>query len=391
MISLMMTRKSGAVAAVWLVMFVFLECGAAMGAGRSGQSSGPVPDRQCTSFCLDVNGYAVFGANYDYGKDLHQGLIFVNKRNVVKSFWELDPASAHARWTSKYGSVSFNLVMSQLSWAGMNEAGLVISTLELAGSRPPAPDSRPWIYSNYWLQYILDNCATIEEVIASDAAVRIKEYVDHYLVCDKKGRCATIEFIDGKMVWHAGADLPVKALANSSYDASVAEWNEVKIRRSHGRLALPTHLSLRRFVLAADRMTAFKAGDTESAVQYAFDTLDEVSGQSVKGSPTLWSIVFDTHDLRIYFRTIVHHEVRWINLQNLDFSCRTPVKMMDINERLQGDVTSRLKDYSFQIHFDHAFAGWKRWGNEVDAASLEKNIRFFEQLPCADSAELKRK
>lgn len=391
MISLMMTRKSIAIATVCLVLS-FLPGGRAVtGAGRTGPSTGPVPDRQCTSFCLGVNGYAVFGANYDYGKDLHQGLIFVNKRNVAKSFWESDPVSAHARWTSKYGSVSFNLVMSQLSWAGMNEAGLVISTLELAGSRPPAPDSRPWIYSNYWLQYILDNCATIEEVIASDAAIRIKEYADHYLVCDKRGRCATIEFIDGKMVWHAGADLPVKALANSSYDVSMVEWNEVKIRRSHGQPALPTNLSLRRFVLAADRVTAFRAGDMESAVQYAFDTLDEVSGQSMKGSPTLWSIVFDTHNLQIYFRTIVHHEVRSINLQNLDFSCRTPVKMMDINERLQGDITSRMKDYSFQIHFDHALAGWKRWGNEVDAETLEKNIRFLEQLPCADSVELKRK
>jgi choloylglycine hydrolase len=391
MILLLRTRTSIAIAAVFLVLSFLIAGWAVTGAGKTGPSTGPAPDRQCTSFCLGVNGYAVFGANYDYGKDLHQGLVFVNKRNVAKSFWESDPVSAHARWTSRYGSVSFNLVMNQLSWAGMNEAGLVISTLELAGSRPPAPDSRPWIYSNYWLQYILDNCATIEEVIASDAAIRIKEYADHYLVCDKRGHCATIEFIGGKTVWHAGADLPVKALANSTYDASVAAWNEVNIRRSHGQPALPTDLSLRRFVLAADRLTAFRAGDTESAVQYAFDTLDEVSGQSVKGSPTLWSIVFDTHDLRIHFRTIVHHEVRSIDFQKLDFSCRTPVKMMDINERLQGDITSRLKDYSFQIHFDHAFAGWKRWGNEVDAETLEKNIRFLEQLPCADSAELKRK
>jgi len=80
---------------------------------------------QCTSFCLDNNSYAVFGTNNDYGKNIYEGLIFVNKRNISKSYWGSDPVSEHVRWTSKYGSVTFNLVMSQFSWAGMNEAGLV--------------------------------------------------------------------------------------------------------------------------------------------------------------------------------------------------------------------------------------------------------------------------
>ncbi len=80
----------------------------------------------CTSFCLDNNGYAVFGANYDYAKDRHDGLVFVNKRNVTKSFPLSDSLGKHVCWTSKYGSVSFNFIASQTSWAGMNEAGLVI-------------------------------------------------------------------------------------------------------------------------------------------------------------------------------------------------------------------------------------------------------------------------
>ena len=42
---------------------------------------------QCTSFCLDNNGYAVFGTNYDHGKNIYEGLIFVNKRNISKSYW----------------------------------------------------------------------------------------------------------------------------------------------------------------------------------------------------------------------------------------------------------------------------------------------------------------
>ncbi|NTW45116.1 MAG: linear amide C-N hydrolase, partial [Anaerolineaceae bacterium] len=100
------------------------------------------PDKECTSFCLDNNGYAIFGSNFDYGQDISEGLIFVNKRNISKSYWQSDSPENHAHWTSKYGSVSFNLVMSQLSWAGMNEAGLVISTMQLDGSKSPEPDKR---------------------------------------------------------------------------------------------------------------------------------------------------------------------------------------------------------------------------------------------------------
>jgi choloylglycine hydrolase len=317
-------------------------------------------DIECTSFCLDNNGYAIFGSNFDYGQDISEGLIFVNKRNVTKSYWQPDSPSNHARWTSKYGSVSFNLVMSQLSWAGMNEAGLVISTMQLDGSKSPEPDNRPWIYSNYWLQYVLDNFSTVDEVIASDSAIRIFEYVDHYLVSDRFGNCATIEFINGKMVSHTGNNLPVKVLANSSYENSVDEWRKTMLGKNSGKPVTINNSSIRRFIGAADRVSTFKTSNSETAVNEAFDILDKVSGQKTNGSPTRWSIVFDTKNLQIYFRTIVHNEIRVVDLRKLDFSCKTPVKMIDINEKLSGDITSQLKDYSFQMHFDFAMKAWRK-------------------------------
>ena len=57
----------------------------------------------CSSFCLDNNGYAIFGANYDYVKNKHDGLVIVNKRNVSKSFRQPDALGEHVYWTSKYG------------------------------------------------------------------------------------------------------------------------------------------------------------------------------------------------------------------------------------------------------------------------------------------------
>ncbi|GAJ09991.1 unnamed protein product, partial [marine sediment metagenome] len=95
----------------------------------------------CTSFVLDSDGFAVFGANLDYR--IHEGLVFINKRNVTKTILDPSTTGEYAEWTSKYGSVSFNVVGYQFAWAGMNEAGLVISTMALDITENPAPDERP--------------------------------------------------------------------------------------------------------------------------------------------------------------------------------------------------------------------------------------------------------
>lgn len=339
-------------------------------------------DRECTSFVLDNNGYAIFCSNFDYGKDIYEGLVFVNKRNIRKSYWESDSIYPHARWTSQYGSVSFNLCMSQFSWAGMNEAGLVISTMQLDNSKSPDPDKRPWIYSNYWLQYILDNFSTIEEVIASDRLIRITEYVDHYLISDRSGRCVTIEFIEGRRIIHYGNDLPVKALSNNTYNQSINQWRSTQSLENYDDIILTKGSSIARFIIAADRTQDFKSADSKTAINIAFKILDEVSGQKTNGSPTRWSIVFDTKTLQIHFKTIVNPKVRLISLQELDFSCKTPVLMVDINEPLEGDITQQLKIYSTDLHYKHALQAFKKWGSNLYPDDLLKQIQFIESFQC---------
>jgi penicillin V acylase-like amidase (Ntn superfamily) len=346
----------------------------------------PITRHSCTSFCLDNNGYAVFGTNYDHKKMLDEGIIFVNKRNVSKSYWlKKDSKSEHAQWTSKYGSVTFNLVINQFAWAGMNEAGLVISTMELMGSQSPAPDKRPWINAGFWVQYLLDNYNTVEEVLASDSLIRVSGYVDHYLVCDREGNCAAIEFLEGKMVYHTGNKLPIKVLANNAYAESTAEWEKYGKQVSHGKPVSINNSGLKRFIIGAKRVRDFKPTDSESAIKYAFETLLEVSGQKVKGSPTYWSIVMDTQNFRIYFRTHTNPEIRCINLPELDFSCKEPVKMLDINEKLRGDITNKLKSYSSKAHFDHSLKAYKNWGQPIGSGTLKRHIKYLESFTCKES------
>ena len=96
--------------------------------------------------------------------------------------------------------------------------GLVVELMWLDETIYPKPDERPAIGVLQWIQYQLDNCATIEEVIATDKTVRIvsKGTPLHYLVADAKGNAATIEFLNGKMVVHKGSELPMAVLTNDT-------------------------------------------------------------------------------------------------------------------------------------------------------------------------------
>ncbi len=90
---------------------------------------GPLdPVEHCTAFLLDNDGHGVFGANFDHTLT-DEGLVFVNRRGVVKSSVNTNAANRRAHWTSRYASVSFNLVGYEYAWGGMNEAGLSISTM----------------------------------------------------------------------------------------------------------------------------------------------------------------------------------------------------------------------------------------------------------------------
>lgn len=288
----------------------------------------------CTSFILDNNGFAVFGANFD--NRIHEGLVFINKRNVTKKMLDPSTTGEYAEWTSKYGSVTFNVVGYQFAQAGMNEAGLVISTMALDITENPPPDERPPLETAIWVQYQLDNARTIQEVITSDSVVRIANTTDHYLGSDRTGSSAVIEFIEGEMVVHTDEALPVKALTNNTYEESIDSWKKSSFVKFFQRLFSKS--SLVRFQIAADRVKSFNENGKDKAVEYAFDTLEKARDEGEAG--TQWSMVFDTENLKIYFHTRTNPEIRSIDFTMLDFSCATPVGMLDIHQDISGDISN---------------------------------------------------
>ena len=174
----------------------------------------------CTTFCLFHGKGLIFGRNYDF--PIGYGMVVINKQNVSKSAMA-DAGELAAQWTSKYGSVTFNQFGRDLPTGGMNEMGLIVELSQLDATRYPTADKRPVLGSLEWIQYQLDNAATVQEVIQRANEVRIRSHVGiHFLIADGKGEAASVEFLNGKLVQHSGGKMPVLALANSTYEESLA-------------------------------------------------------------------------------------------------------------------------------------------------------------------------
>lgn len=325
----------------------------------------------CTTFCLKNKSQVLFGKNYDWM--IGDGLIFVNKRGVAKTSTEdVNPA----KWVSKYGSVTFNQYGWESPSGGMNEAGLVIELMWLDDTTYPKADDRPVLDVLEWIQFNLDTAATTQEVIRNSANVRIASEVKlHYLVNDKSGDSATIEFLNGELVAHSGDDLPVAALTNDTYARSIEYSRDGSPKSSES--------SLDRFSRAATKSKDFDSDlrNEKASVDYAFDILKDVAQKD----STQWSIVYDQTRGRIYFHTRKQSGLKSIDAKAFDYACGTPVKILDIDLKETGDVTRRFKDYSRDANRDlieRSFRGTP-FLRSVPSTAKDKFASFPEQFACA--------
>ena len=325
----------------------------------------------CTTFCLKNRGEVLFGKNYDWM--IGDGLVFVNKRGVSKvSSDEQSPA----KWVSKYGSVTFNQYGWESPSGGMNEEGLVIELMWLDDTQYPKPDDRPAVDVLEWIQFNLDTAATADAVVANSATVRIASAVKlHYLVSDRFGNSATIEFLNGQLVAHTGNQLPFAALTNDIYTRSL------EYTKTAG--AATGESSLDRFSRAAAKTKEFETRPTseKAAVDYAF----EILGNVAQKNSTQWTIVYDQRRGRIYFRTRKQPELRIIDTTVFDYSCSTPVKILDIDIKENGDLTRQFKNYTRDANRDliqRAFSGTDFLKNVPDSAR-DRFAEFPDRFVCS--------
>ncbi len=343
----------------------------------------------CTTFVLRGKDVLVFGRNLDWFSGT--GLLVVNPRNLKKAGISVSSGKS-AEWVSKYGSVTFNQIGRELPYGGINEAGLVVEHMTLDRTIYPASDTRQAVMACQWIQYQLDTCSTVEEVVASDAGLRISDSQSkyHFLTCDKSGRAAVIEFIDGKMVSYSGAAMPVPVLANSTYAESLQRYSRASEVAADG--------SIRNFATAAAMVMGTKAESSDTALGHAFSILSSVS----QGLFTKWSIVYDIRNMDIHFKVfetpyidgprkifrkpVGSAVIKSISLKALDFDCNRTPKVVDLETEQAGSVSPLMADYTSAINLasiSKAFDFFKKWPLPIeikteDMVNLSEYPNSFE-------------
>jgi penicillin V acylase-like amidase (Ntn superfamily) len=331
----------------------------------------------CSTFLLSKNGRHYFGRNYDWISG--NGMVVVNARSVTKSPFN-PPGERSISWTSKYGSVSFNQFGKEFPHGGMNEKGLVVELMWLDETKYPEADNRVGISELQWIQYQLDNCATIDEVIATDKVIRINRNDAaplHFLVADEKGQAATIEFINGKMIVHKGKDLPFPVLTNTVYNDAV---QRLKTKPATQWTSFGDN-SIDRFGTACRMIQQYQQDNNNAdPVDYAFSILSNVA----QGDYTKWRIVYDITGRQVHFVTNNNQQRKSFSLGDFDFSCTNTPVALKMSNNATGLVAKHFAplNYSLNKVIIEQSAKESQSHVKIPPSTLAGIAGYFNQVQC---------
>lgn len=293
------------------------------------------------------------------------------KEDIMPSLWIFPKGMARngeagpnsLKWTSSFGSIVC-AAYDFCSTDGMNEKGLVANLLWLAESEYPTyTQKKPALSIAAWVQYVLDNFATVAEAVKELEQEKFMVVSDkvpgqdrmanlHLSISDAGGDNAIFEYIKGKLhIYHSKDYL---TMTNSpTYDKQLAldeYWKEIG-----GTIMLPgTNRAADRFVRASFYTEAIpKTDNTRVAVASVFSVIRNAStpyGITTPDQPnissTRWRSVSDHKNLVYYFETVLTPNTFWVNLKDIDFSAKAKVKKLALadGETYAGNAVSQFKD-----------------------------------------------
>lgn len=281
----------------------------------------------CSSFLIEKDGAYVAGRNLDSNK-FTSGAVVVNNRGILKesrSWNELaygqEVENPHITWVSKYGSIAFNTFGRDFVDGGMNEAGLFIQEMSLVENQYPEDSTKPRFFMMLWMQYVLDNFESVDQVVDSANNVIIDGWNWHFFAADAAGNTAAIEYIGGKPVLTYGKAMPIED---------------------------------DRFVNAATLIN--RSPDSPlPPLDYGMKILEEMAWDG-----TQWSYVCDLTNKTIQFHTKDSPELKTLSLADFDFGPDSPVLMMDIHTAGEIEPDS-FSEYSLELNrtqLNKKISGW---------------------------------
>ena len=294
----------------------------------------------------DANGAVIVGRNMDFHMDLLSNL-WKLPRGIERS----DGVHGTLTWKSKYGSIiatAFDLIATD----GMNEEGFAGHILWLAESDYGKPEADATQLSQaVWLQYYLDNFATVAEAVAwtDESQVQIAQLFDptghlvptlHLAINDATGDSAIIEYTDGTPKVYHGREYQV--MTNSpTFDKQLELVKEVE--GLGGDKPLPgSTLASDRFARASFYVAHQQQPKTQIEAMSAMFSIIRNAAQPFRtpeegkpdASQTIWQVVLDLTNKRYAFESTTRPNIVWVDFADMSFNEGTKVLKLDLVGRL---------------------------------------------------------
>jgi choloylglycine hydrolase len=263
------------------------------------------------------------------------------------------------RWTSRHASL-VTTIYGLGTVDGFNEVGLAGHGLYLQetdfGPRDPA---KPGVQAGLWLQYLLDQAATVAE------ALQLMEEIDvlkisarghdanlHLALEDIGGDSAIIEFAQGRPVIHHGRQFTLMT-NDPTYDEQLNLLSRQDFSHPTSEMPLPGNVNpVDRFQRAAYYSALLpKPGSQREAIASVMAIMRNVSVPF--GAPykdfgvynTEYRTVTDLTNRMYFFELTTSPNVIWIEMDRLKLD-GGPIAVNPYDESLVGDVTDRFAPHN---------------------------------------------
>ncbi len=336
----------------------------------------------CTGVRLKaMDGSIVFGRTLEWGSfDLKSRLAVIPRGYRYSA--QMPDGKMGLSWKGRYGVVGIDAVEKDVVVEGMNERGLAVGLFYHPGfaeyqTYEPAQAAQSLGPTDVG-QYLLTNFATIDEVRAALAKVRVVPVVEpalgfaapvHYIVTEPDGKSIVIEFLKGEMkIFNA----PLGVITN----APTYDWHETNMRNyvnlspvalpdreiedlnfkplggGSGMIGLPGDFTppsrfVRAVAFSATARPTPTGGETIYEIFRILDNFNVPLGaaegtgddktQGMRSS-TIWTSASDTNNKVFYYHTQHNRRVRMVELKKIDFGSFNDIKHMPLDKVRAEDI-----------------------------------------------------
>jgi len=316
------------------------------------------PAQPCSRVLWNNNGRSmIVGRNMDWFEDIKSNMWILPRGMERNGLAKTNPLC----WTSKYGSVI--ITAYDVGTAdGINEKGLAGHMLYLPETSVGARDSSlPGLSMSMWVQYYLDQFATVDEAVKSFKShpYQLRMAVEsssgkpatvHIALDDAKGDSAVIECIDGKIeIYH---DRSYVVMTNQpSFDKQLEDLKQY--RGFGGDKRLPgTHEPGDRFARGAYYVKNLPKPTTDrEAIAAMMSVMRNVSApfgiadpERPNVSTTVWRTVTDLSNGILYYDSVFSPQVFWVDTKKINFETKQPVRKLTLVDNFEpsGEVSGEF-------------------------------------------------